>query len=99
MADTSHRADAGAMRAARGALEGAAAGVTEVASHVGVADFGRGHGAAFAAYSQGFEVLSEALRAYAGQLTEFGGAVEAAAGRYGSVDEEHADRMRRTGDR
>ncbi|MEV0065260.1 MULTISPECIES: hypothetical protein [unclassified Amycolatopsis] len=99
MPEGSHRADAEAMRAAKGALEAAAGRVSGVASQVVEADFGRGHGGAFAAYRNGFAALGDAVRAYAGELASFGSSVDVAAGRYASIEGEHVDTARNTAKR
>lgn len=96
MPEGSHRADAAAMRAAKGALEAAAGRVPGVASQVVEADFGRGHGRAFAAYRNGFAALSDAVQAYGGALASFGSSLDVAAERYASIEDEHVDTARNT---
>ncbi|MGW4489646.1 hypothetical protein ACWEOE_38155 [Amycolatopsis sp. NPDC004368] len=94
MPEGSHQADTEAMRAARGAIEAAAARVPAVAAQVTEADFGRGHGGAFAAYRNGFTALSDAIQAYARSLTSFAANLDAAATRYSSIEDDHVDTAR-----
>ncbi|MFI5606050.1 WXG100 family type VII secretion target [Amycolatopsis sp. NPDC051903] len=99
MPEGGHRSDTEVMRSARGALEAAAGEVTGVVTQVTAADFGRVHGGAFGAYRSGFGALSDAMRAYAEQLTAFGGSLDVAAGRYADLEADRVDQIRKTGDR
>jgi hypothetical protein len=102
MSDGGYRHDSESMLSAKTSLESAAEKAADGSGKVAptlltAKDFGRVHGEAFTGYSNGINALGDAMKSYAGQLTQLGGGVGTAATRYSAGDEEQGSAARDAG--
>ncbi len=102
MPDGGYKADSEAMLTASTSLDRAAQKTTSEAGKVGPtqvqpADFGRVHKDQQKGYATGIQTISDAMKGYAGQLTQLAGGVSTASTRYTSSDQSSAAAAKKAG--
>lgn len=102
MPDGGYKADSEAMLTAATSLERAGENTTSEAGKVGptqlaAADFGRVHTEYHKGYAAGILAISDAMKGYAGQLTQLAGGVNTASTRYTSSDQANAAAANKAG--
>ncbi len=102
MPDGGYKASSEAMLSAQTALERAAEKTTSEAGKVAptqlaAEDFGRKHTEYHKGYSTGIQAIGDAMKGYAGQLTQLGGGVGTAATQYTSAEDANAAAANKAG--
>ncbi|WP_410604451.1 hypothetical protein [Amycolatopsis sp. lyj-90] len=102
MPDGGYKADSEAMLTASTSLERAAEKTTSEAgkvgpTQVGPENFGRVHKDHQKGYATGILAISDAMKGYAGQLTQLAGGVSTASTRYTSSDQANAAAANKAG--